>query len=89
MILFCDRSIGGTLDNCVSDNNLNSSSRSNIIIHSIMEIAFDLSSVFTTDLVRLDAPTLKRLNPRKCWAVQKLIDEMGRLSSDVSGVCFV
>ncbi len=50
-----------------------------------MEIAFDLRSVFDTEpIVRLDATALRRLNPRRCWAIQKLINDMGQLSADVS-----
>jgi len=52
-----------------------------------MELAFDLSSVFGDEpLVRLDSVALRRLNPRRCWAVQKLINDMGLLSSEAQGL---
>jgi len=52
-----------------------------------MELAFDLSTVFgEAPLVRLDTAMLRQLNPRRCWAVQKLINEMGQLSSEAQGL---
>uniref|UniRef100_A0A914USG5 Alpha-tubulin N-acetyltransferase n=1 Tax=Plectus sambesii TaxID=2011161 RepID=A0A914USG5_9BILA len=51
-----------------------------------MEIAFDLTPVFPTEIVRLDGAALRRLNPRRVWAVQKLIDQIGKLSTEAQGL---
>ncbi|VDK52526.1 unnamed protein product [Anisakis simplex] len=49
-----------------------------------MEVPYDLSEYFKeSPIERLDATTLRRLNPRKCWPVQKTIDRMGALSAEV------
>lgn len=50
-----------------------------------MEINYDLSQIFPDQPIqRLDKSMLLRLNPRKFWAVQKVIDTMGERSTTVS-----
>lgn len=50
-----------------------------------MEVPFDLGEYFEdAPIQRLDLNTLKRLNPRKCWPVQRAIDGMGALSAEVA-----
>uniref|UniRef100_A0A915BYW2 Alpha-tubulin N-acetyltransferase n=1 Tax=Parascaris univalens TaxID=6257 RepID=A0A915BYW2_PARUN len=52
-----------------------------------MEVPFDLAEYFEdAPIQRLDLHTLKRLNPRKCWPVQKAIDGMGALSAEAQGL---
>ncbi len=48
-----------------------------------MEIDYNLSSIFDFNLVKMDLPVLKRLNPKKYPVVQDLIDKMGKLSAEV------
>ncbi|VDM37534.1 unnamed protein product [Toxocara canis] len=52
-----------------------------------MEVPFDLEEFFEdAPIQRLDLNTLRRLNPRKCWPVQKAIDRMGALSAEAQGL---
>ena len=54
-----------------------------------MEVEFDLSVLFEDNyIVRLDQNTLKKLNPRKCWAVKNFIDGIGALSAKVMAIFF-
>ncbi|PIO64201.1 hypothetical protein TELCIR_14179, partial [Teladorsagia circumcincta] len=49
-----------------------------------MEIAYDFSEIFSTEPIqRLDRAQLARYNPRKFWAVQKAIDTLGELSTQI------
>ncbi|KHN86403.1 Alpha-tubulin N-acetyltransferase 2 [Toxocara canis] len=53
----------------------------------MMEVPFDLEEFFEdAPIQRLDLNTLRRLNPRKCWPVQKAIDRMGALSAEAQGL---
>ncbi|VDK36251.1 unnamed protein product [Gongylonema pulchrum] len=50
-----------------------------------MNVPYDLSAYFPDmPIQRLDSVTLRRLNPRKCWIVEKTINSMGTLSATVS-----
>lgn len=49
-----------------------------------MEIAYDFSEIFSSEPIqRLDHAQLLRFNPRKFWAVQRAIDTLGQLSTEV------
>uniref|UniRef100_A0A1I7XA46 Alpha-tubulin N-acetyltransferase n=1 Tax=Heterorhabditis bacteriophora TaxID=37862 RepID=A0A1I7XA46_HETBA len=52
-----------------------------------MEIAFDFSEIFPNEPIQqLDRGLLVRCNPRKYWAVQKAIDQLGELSAKAQGL---
>lgn len=49
-----------------------------------MEIGYDFSEIFPSEPIqRLDRSQLIRFNPRKFWSVQKAIDALGHLSTEV------
>ncbi|CAI5455270.1 unnamed protein product [Caenorhabditis angaria] len=51
-----------------------------------MEIAFDLSTIFTDEIQRLDRAQLLRFDPRRYWAVAKSIDVLGQMSAKHQGL---
>lgn len=52
-----------------------------------MEIAFDLSTIFTDNIQRLTRTDLLKYGPKRYWAVAQSIDCLGEMSSKV-GSCF-
>ncbi|CAI2357159.1 unnamed protein product [Caenorhabditis sp. 36 PRJEB53466] len=63
-----------------------SSSSSNGHIYDIpMEIAYDLSSIFTSNIQRLDRADLLRYGPKRYWPVAQSIDSLGEMSSKFHG----
>ncbi|CAO4385543.1 unnamed protein product [Caenorhabditis nigoni] len=50
-----------------------------------MEIAFDLSSIFTDNIQRLEKADLLKYSPKRYWAVAKSIDTLGEMSSKFHG----
>ncbi|CAB3399505.1 unnamed protein product [Caenorhabditis bovis] len=51
-----------------------------------MEIAFDLSTIFTDNIQRLDKTQLLKFDPRRYWAVSKSIDVLGQMSAKSQGL---
>ncbi|CAD6194278.1 unnamed protein product [Caenorhabditis auriculariae] len=52
-----------------------------------MEIKFDFSTIFVNKPVqRLDRGQLLRFNPRRYWAVEKAIDQLGEMSTKAQGL---
>uniref|UniRef100_A0A1I7TJL8 Alpha-tubulin N-acetyltransferase n=1 Tax=Caenorhabditis tropicalis TaxID=1561998 RepID=A0A1I7TJL8_9PELO len=50
-----------------------------------MEIAFDLSTIFTENVQRLNRADLLKYGPKRYWAVAQSIDSLGEMSSKFHG----
>lgn len=51
-----------------------------------MEINYDLSEVFNSEIAILQKNIIRSLGPKKFWGVEKAIDEMGKLSMNAQGL---
>uniref|UniRef100_A0A0K0DZ97 Alpha-tubulin N-acetyltransferase n=1 Tax=Strongyloides stercoralis TaxID=6248 RepID=A0A0K0DZ97_STRER len=51
-----------------------------------MEINYDLSEAFNSEIAILPKTTIRKLNPKKYWGVEKAINEMGQLSMTAQGL---
>lgn len=54
-----------------------------------MEIAYDLSTIFTDNIQRLDRADLLKYGPKRYWPVAQSIDTLGEMSSKVSFPIFL